>query len=70
LTRGMRKLLADKRSAEVAETALRFLARLFLKPDAPGCVMAGRYVEGVANPETVRLSAASLAGELYGVLSP
>ena len=26
--------------------------------------MAGRYVEGVADPETVRLAAASLAQEL------
>lgn len=64
LARGMRRLLADDRSAEVAKAARGYLERLFGTPDGLGCVMAGRYVEGVADPETVRLAAASLAQEL------
>jgi hypothetical protein len=64
LVGGMRRLLADDRSAEVAEVARGYLSRLFGTPGAPGCVMAGRYVEGVAEPETIRLAAASLAQEL------
>ncbi len=68
LTRGMRRLLGDVRSAQIAEAALRYLEELFGATDALGCVMAGRYVEGVANPATVRLAAASLAEELRGSL--
>ncbi len=60
----MRRLLEDDRSAEVAEAARGYLERLFGTPEALGSVMAGRYVEGVADPETVRLAAASLAQEL------
>jgi hypothetical protein len=48
----------------VAKAARGYLERLFGTPEALGCVMAGRYVEGVADPETVRLAAASLAQEL------
>lgn len=69
LARGMRRLLADDRSAEVAEAARGYLERLFGTPEALGCVMAGRYVEGVADPETVRLAAASLAQELLRAMS-
>jgi hypothetical protein len=69
LAAGMRRLLADDRSAEVAEAAQEFLARLFGSPDELGCAMAGRYVEGVADSETVRLSAASLAQELLRLLT-
>jgi hypothetical protein len=68
LTRGMHRLLGDKRSAQVTETALRFLEELFGTADALGCVMAGRSVEGVANQETVRLAASSLAEELRSSL--
>lgn len=68
LTRGMRRLFGDDRSAQVAETAVRLLEELFGTPEAPGCVMAGRYVEGVANPQTIRIAAASLAEELRGSL--
>jgi hypothetical protein len=65
LTRGMRRILADERSASVGEAALGFLQDLFGTPSGLGCVMAGRYVEGVADPETVRLSASALADELF-----
>lgn len=64
LSGGMKRILADERSSLVGEAALGFLRELFAVPDALGCVMAGRYVEGVADPETVRLSASALAGEL------
>jgi hypothetical protein len=64
LTRGMRRLLADERSVEVARASVSFLGRLFGTDDALGSVMAGRYVEGVADPETVRLAVASLAQDL------
>jgi hypothetical protein len=70
LTRGMRRLLADERSTHVADTAIRYLEELFSTPDAPGCLMAGRYVEGVADPETVRLAAAALAGEVLAAWQP
>jgi hypothetical protein len=66
LTRGLGRLLGDERSAQVAESALGFLEQLFGTADDVGCVMAGRYVEGVADSETVRLAAASLANELIG----
>lgn len=69
LTRGMHKLLVDDRSGVVAEAARGFLEHLFGTPDALGCVMAGRYVEGVADPETVRLGAASLAQELLSAIA-
>jgi hypothetical protein len=64
LARGMTTILADDRSARVGEAAMGFLRELFAAPDALGCVMAGRYVEGVADPETVRLSAAALVNDL------
>ena len=69
LVGGMRRLLADDRSAGVAEAARGFLERLFWTPEALGCVMAGNYVEGVADPETVRLAAASLARELLSAIA-
>jgi hypothetical protein len=61
--RGMKTILADERSALVGEASIGFLRGLFAAHDALGCVMAGRYVEGVADPETVRLSASALADE-------
>jgi hypothetical protein len=64
VTRGLRRILADQRSADVGEAAVGFLKRFFGTPDALGCVMAGRYVEGVSDPETVRLAASSLANDL------
>lgn len=64
LAQGMATILGDERSARVAEAALRILCDLFLEPDGFGCFMAGRYVQGVADPETVRQSASVLAGEL------
>lgn len=64
LALGVRKILADERSATVGKAAIGFLHQLFEGPDAAGCVMAGRYVEGVADPEIIRLSASTLAEEL------
>jgi hypothetical protein len=64
LAEGMWKILADERSAVVGETALGLLGELFGAPDSLGCIMAGRYVEGIADAETVRLSAAALANDL------
>lgn len=64
LARGMKSIVADNRSALVGEAAVGFLRDLFAAPDAQGCVMAGRYVEGVADPESVRLSVSALANDL------
>lgn len=64
LARGMARILADERSALVGEAAAGFLRQLFAAPDALGCVMAARYVEVVADSETVRLFASALAEEL------
>lgn len=64
LAGGIERILANERSALVGEAALGFLRELFAAPEAVGCAMAGRYVEGVADPETVRLSASALADEL------
>lgn len=64
LRHGMVRILADERSRSVGEGARGFLRNLFGTPDAVGSAMAGRYVEGVADPETVRLSTASLANDL------
>jgi hypothetical protein len=68
LARGMNTILGDERSTHVGETAIGFLRELFAAPDALGSGMAGRYVEGVANPETVRLSASALANDLLAQL--
>ena len=68
LARGMQKLLADARSAETASAALGFLERLFGAPDSSGSVMAGRSIEGVADPITVRTAAAALTEELLDLV--
>jgi hypothetical protein len=70
LARGMRTILADERSAFVGTSAMAFLAELFAAPESLGCVMAGRYVEGVYNPETVRLAASTLANDLLRSIEP
>lgn len=64
LAKGMQKLLADARSLETASAALGFLERLFGAQDSSGSVMAGRSIEGVADPTTVRAAAAALTEEL------
>ena len=64
LARGMQTLLTDARSEETASAALGFLERLFGAPDSSGSVMAGRSIEGVADPMTVRAAAAALTEEL------
>ena len=68
LARGIRRILADERSALVGQAAIGFLRELFAAPDAVGSVMAGRNVEGVADPETIRLSASALANDLLSIL--
>jgi hypothetical protein len=53
MVEGFLLLLADPRSAEVAEQALVFMTDLFAAPDSIGSLMAGRVEEGVGEPENV-----------------
>lgn len=69
LARGMQTLLTDARSAETASSALAFLKHLFGAPDSAGSVMAGRSIEGVADPITVRAAVAALTEELLDLMS-
>jgi hypothetical protein len=64
MVEGFLLLLADSRSAEVAEQALVFMTDLFAAPDSIGSLMAGRVEEGVGEPENVASSVSILAREL------
>jgi hypothetical protein len=64
MVEGFLLLLADPRSAEVAEQALVFMTDLLAAPDSIGSLMAGRVEEGVGEPENVAASVSILAREL------
>jgi hypothetical protein len=69
LASGIRRMLDDERTRPTAEVGVDHIGRLFCSADATGSSMAGRSVEGVGNPETVRLATTALAEDLLRSLS-
>lgn len=65
---GIARMIGDRRTRPTAEEGVEHIRRLFVSADAIGSRMAGRSVEGVADPETIRLATAALAQELLGDL--
>ncbi|MFV2064643.1 MAG: hypothetical protein ACC726_14205 [Chloroflexota bacterium] len=61
---GLGRMLDAPSTRAVAETGIDHLRRLFASGDAVGARMAGRYVEGVDDPETIRIAVVALAEEL------
>jgi hypothetical protein len=61
-------LLEDERSMAVTQEALGYLTDLFGDVDAPGCQMAARYVELLADPETVAASSTALSQDLLAAI--
>lgn len=57
-------LFGNDISRDAAAHALKALSRLFSTPDALGSSLAGRYVQGVGNPDEVRRAASALANDL------
>ena len=62
-------MLDDHLTRPTAEVGIEHVRRLFTPDDAVGSRMAGRSVEGVGDPMTVRLATAALAEELIGTLA-
>jgi hypothetical protein len=68
LDSGMRRLLTDSRSREVAEEAIVYLETMFGTSEGTGSQMAARSVELLEDPDTVAASCAALAAELLDSL--
>jgi hypothetical protein len=66
---GIRLMLDDQVTRPTADVGIEHIRRLFASADAIGSVMAGRSVEGVGDPTTVRLATAALAEELLRTLA-
>jgi hypothetical protein len=66
---GFMKMARSEVSARVSEEAVRALAELFASETSLGTQLAGRYVEGVGDPENVRQSVVALAAELLEALA-
>ena len=70
LLTGFERMASHEVAGPVAKQGVSLFTELFGRPDAVGVQLAGRYVEGVGEPEIVRLSVAALARELIASLSP
>ena len=68
LEAGFATMAADAVAAPVAARGVVKMRQLFLGLDSPGTVLAGRHVEGIGNPEIIRLSVVALAGDLVAAL--
>jgi hypothetical protein len=68
LLAGFARIAIDPVAAPVAAQGIAKLRELFLDARAPGTLLAGQHVEGVGDPELVRLSVVALARELMAVL--
>jgi hypothetical protein len=66
---GIRRMLDDERTRPTGEVGIEHVGRLFASADAIGSLMAGRSVEGVGDPTTVRFATAALAEELLRALA-
>jgi len=62
------RLVADGRSAEVTQQAIRYLPRLFGEAAGLGCQMAARAASPSEDPATTAAAAAALAGDLLRAL--
>ena len=69
LVGGIGRMLDDERARQTAEAGIERIRRIFASADAPGSRMAGRSVERVGDPETIRLATAALAQELLSALA-
>jgi hypothetical protein len=69
LVGGITRMRDDERTRPTAEIGIEHVRRYFATADAIGSVMAGRSVEGVGDPTTVRLATSALADELLRALS-
>jgi len=67
---GLGRMLDAPETRSVAEAGIGHLRRLFASDEAVGTRMAGRYVEGVDDPETIRIATVALADELLNALGP
>jgi hypothetical protein len=65
---GIRRMLDDDRTRPTGEAGIEHVRQLFGSADAIGSRMAGRSVEGVGDPDTVRVATAALAEELLNAL--
>lgn len=66
---GIRRMLEDHLTRPTAVVGLEHIRWLFGSADAVGSQMAGRSVESVGDPETIRLATAALAEELLRTLA-
>lgn len=66
---GLRRMLGDERTRPTAEVGIEHIRRLFASADAIGSLLAGRSVEGVGDPMTVRLATTTLGEELLRALA-
>ena len=68
LLAGFARMATDRVAAPVAAQGIAKLRELFLEAQAPGTLLAGQHVEGIGDPEIVRLSVVALARELIAAL--
>ena len=66
---GIRRMLDDHLTRPTVKVGIEHIRRLFASADAIGSQMAGRSVERVGDPETIRLATAALAEELLRTLA-
>lgn len=66
---GIKRMVDEQLTCSTAEVGIEHIRRLFASADATGSQMAGRSVESVGDPETIRLAAAALAAELLSTLA-
>jgi hypothetical protein len=64
LVAGIRRILGDAGTSAIGEAGIEHIRQLFGAADGLGSRLAGRYVERVGEPETVRLATAALTQEL------
>lgn len=69
LAGGIMRMLDDERTRPTTEIGINHIRHLLASADAIGSQMAGRSVEGVGEPETVRLATIALAEALLKALS-
>jgi hypothetical protein len=67
---GFERMSGHPSAAATAEHGIEILAELFGTAGAEGVRLAGQHVEGVGDPEIVRLSTHALASELLRALRP
>lgn len=69
LSAKLKTLQTDPMAGDVVARAADLLRELFGHAGAPGAMMAGRAVEGLADAATIRASCAALAGDVLHAVS-